>query len=62
MRKLAFKPAEVVEMTGLGRSPAWARMKDGSLSYTKVAPSKRVIPIWDLLDFLGYPDRDSHAA
>lgn len=62
VRKLAFKPAEVVEITGLGRSTVWARMKDGSLRYQQVTPNKRVIPIWHLLDFLGYEDPDSHVA
>jgi len=62
MRKLAFKPAEVVEITGLGSSTVWARMKDGSLRYQQVTPNKRVIPIWHLLDFLGYEDPDSHVA
>ena len=56
LRELAFFAAEipdVVEATGISRSTLYERMDDGSLKYAQIAERKRVIPVWDLLDFLG---------
>ena len=56
LRELAFFAAEipdVVEAAGISRSTLYERMDDGSLKYAQIAERKRVIPVWDLLDFLG---------
>lgn len=62
LTKFAFTPDEVGTLIGVGRSTVWKQMINGSLSYTYVAPKKRVITIWDLLDFLGRHSPDGAAA
>lgn len=62
LTKFAFTPDEVGTLIGVGRSTVWKNMIEGSLGYTYVAPKKRVITIWDLLDFLGRRSNDQASA
>lgn len=62
LTKFAFTPDEVSTLIGVGRSTVWKQMIEGSLGYTYVAPKRRVITIWDLLDFLGRHSNDRASA
>ena len=56
MDKLLYRPAEVAEVLGIGRSTAYAAARDGSLPVLRIA-GRLLVPTAKLAAMLGLDER-----